>query len=208
MWKLSYFTTDCLVGLVTRYYFLSEGFCLKVAVLSLWGALSDERMNPQFAVQSLNGPSRSEPITILYCLIWDSPQLWGLGCRNKVIINKVVHPGIGFPLHRLLRLAGLQYAGFLFGWFSNLKMEVIRSSETSVHIRDYTVLYPRIWQHLTFNVDKGTKLWAFVGWTLAIYFNLMLPGNLLGTYVRQTNARSLSLSAKVMPLRATKTVLF
>jgi hypothetical protein len=31
------------LGLVTIYYFLSEGCCLKVAVLSLWGALSDER---------------------------------------------------------------------------------------------------------------------------------------------------------------------
>jgi hypothetical protein len=48
----SYFTIDgqsvCLgveptLGLVTRYYFLYEGFSLKVAVLSLWGAISDER---------------------------------------------------------------------------------------------------------------------------------------------------------------------
>jgi hypothetical protein len=31
------------LGLVTRYYFLSEGCCLKIAVLSLWGALSDDR---------------------------------------------------------------------------------------------------------------------------------------------------------------------
>jgi hypothetical protein len=31
------------LGLVTRYYFLSEGCFLKFAVLSLWGALSDER---------------------------------------------------------------------------------------------------------------------------------------------------------------------
>jgi hypothetical protein len=36
--------------LVTRYYFLPEGCCLKVAVLSLWGALSDER--PRFAIVS------------------------------------------------------------------------------------------------------------------------------------------------------------
>jgi hypothetical protein len=57
------------VGLVTRYYFLSQGCCLKVAVLSLWGALSGEREGLQFAVQSLNGKSRSEPVTILYCLI-------------------------------------------------------------------------------------------------------------------------------------------
>jgi hypothetical protein len=35
------------------------------------------RMGLQFAVQSLNGPSRTEPVTILYCLIWDSPNLEG-----------------------------------------------------------------------------------------------------------------------------------
>jgi hypothetical protein len=34
---------------VTRYYFLPDGFCLKVAVLCLWGALSDERTGLQFA---------------------------------------------------------------------------------------------------------------------------------------------------------------
>jgi hypothetical protein len=32
-----------ILGLVTRYYFLSEGCFLKVTVLSLWSALSDER---------------------------------------------------------------------------------------------------------------------------------------------------------------------
>jgi hypothetical protein len=57
------------LGLVTRYYFLLEGCCLKVAVLFLWGALSDERTDQQFAVQSLNGPGRTEPVTILYCLM-------------------------------------------------------------------------------------------------------------------------------------------
>jgi hypothetical protein len=65
--------SSTLVGLATRYYFLSECCCLKFAVLYLWGALSDERTGLQFAVQSLNGPSHSEPVTMLYCLIWDSP---------------------------------------------------------------------------------------------------------------------------------------
>jgi hypothetical protein len=74
----SYFTTDsqsvCLgfeptLGLATRYYFLSECCCLKFAVLSLCGALSDERTGLQFAVQSLNGPSPAELATIFYCLI-------------------------------------------------------------------------------------------------------------------------------------------
>jgi hypothetical protein len=65
--------SSSLVGLATRYYFLSECCCVKFAVLFLWGALSDERTGLQFAMQSLNGPSRAEPITTLYCLIWDSP---------------------------------------------------------------------------------------------------------------------------------------
>jgi hypothetical protein len=76
--KSDYFTTDgqsvCLgveptLGLVTRYYFLSECFCLKFAVLSLWSALSDEMLYLQLVVQSLNGPNSVEPVTILYCLI-------------------------------------------------------------------------------------------------------------------------------------------
>jgi hypothetical protein len=46
-----------------------------MVVLFLWGALSDERTGLQFAVQSLNGPSRAEPVTILYCLILDSTNL-------------------------------------------------------------------------------------------------------------------------------------
>jgi hypothetical protein len=57
------------LGFLTKYYFLSEVCCLKVAVLSLRGTLSDERMGLQFAVQSLIGPSRAESVTILYCLI-------------------------------------------------------------------------------------------------------------------------------------------
>jgi hypothetical protein len=57
------------LALLTRYYFLSEGCCLKVAVLFLWGAITDERTGLQFAVQSLNGPSPAEPVTILYSLI-------------------------------------------------------------------------------------------------------------------------------------------
>jgi hypothetical protein len=100
-WSRSYFTTDSqsvsqyvlvwstLVGLETRYYFLSECCCMKFAVLYLWGALSDERTGLQFAGQSFNGPSRSEPVTILYYLIWDSPNLKGqvpvfISPRNRV----------------------------------------------------------------------------------------------------------------------------
>jgi hypothetical protein len=81
--------SSTLVWLATRYYFLSECCCLKFAVLFLWDALSDERTGLQFALQSLNGPSRSEPAAILYCLIWDSTNLKGqvpvfISPRNRV----------------------------------------------------------------------------------------------------------------------------
>jgi hypothetical protein len=36
--------SSTLVGLVTRYYFLSECCCLRFAVLYLWGVPSDERL--------------------------------------------------------------------------------------------------------------------------------------------------------------------
>jgi hypothetical protein len=41
------------LAFMTIYYFLSEGCCLKVAVLSLWGALSDERSGLSFIMLSL-----------------------------------------------------------------------------------------------------------------------------------------------------------
>jgi hypothetical protein len=55
----------------------------------MYSSLSDERTGLQFAVQSLNGPSRAEPVTILYCLIWDSPNLEDqvpifISVRNRV----------------------------------------------------------------------------------------------------------------------------
>jgi hypothetical protein len=37
-----------ILGLMTRYYFLSEGCFLKFAILSSWGALSDERLGLSF----------------------------------------------------------------------------------------------------------------------------------------------------------------
>jgi hypothetical protein len=87
--------SSTLVGRTTRCYFLSECCCLKFAVLFLRGALSDERTGLQFAVQSLNGPSRAEPITILYCVIWDS----GPGSRIYIPQEQgrpVIPPGTGF----------------------------------------------------------------------------------------------------------------
>jgi hypothetical protein len=67
--------------------------CRNVAVWNLrsclLGALCDERTGLQFAVQSLNGPSRPKPETILHCLIWDFPNLEGqvpvfISPRNRV----------------------------------------------------------------------------------------------------------------------------
>jgi hypothetical protein len=72
LWSVSqpaYLGVEATLGLVTSYYFLSEGCCLKFAVLFPWGALSDERTRLQFAVQSLNGPSRAETVTIRHCPI-------------------------------------------------------------------------------------------------------------------------------------------
>jgi hypothetical protein len=83
---------------VTRYCFLSEGWCLKDAVLFLWGALSHEGKGLQFAMQSLNGPSRAEPLTILYFLIWDFPKPEG-PCSHIYILQEqgrpVTLPGSG-----------------------------------------------------------------------------------------------------------------
>jgi hypothetical protein len=49
-------------GTCDRYYFMSE-CCLKFAVLCLWGALSDEKTDLEFAVYSLKGSIRAEPVS-------------------------------------------------------------------------------------------------------------------------------------------------
>jgi hypothetical protein len=41
---------------------------VKVAVLFLWGALSDERTVLQFEVQSFSGPSLAEHVMLFVCL--------------------------------------------------------------------------------------------------------------------------------------------
>jgi hypothetical protein len=51
--------SSTLVGLATRYYFLSEGRFLKVTVLSMWGALSDERYGLLFVILSLKYSDRT-----------------------------------------------------------------------------------------------------------------------------------------------------
>jgi hypothetical protein len=106
--------SSTLVGLVTRYYFLSECCCLKFLVLYLWDALSDERTGLQFVVYSLNGLSRSEPVTTLYSLIWDPPNLEGqvpifISPRNRVAQLYPPAHWVPFTLSlttRFLRLEG------------------------------------------------------------------------------------------------------
>jgi hypothetical protein len=96
--------SSTLVGLATWYYFLSECCSLRAAALFLWGALFDEGTGLQFTVQSLNGPSRAEPVTILYCLIWDSLNLEGqvpafISPRNRVA--KLYPRALGWILRKI-----------------------------------------------------------------------------------------------------------
>jgi hypothetical protein len=50
-WRCQYvLVSSTLVGLATRYYLMSQCCCLKFEALFLWGALSDERTDLQFAV--------------------------------------------------------------------------------------------------------------------------------------------------------------
>jgi hypothetical protein len=87
--------SSALVGLASRYYFLSECCCLKFAVLFLWGRPLWWRTGLQFAVQSLNGPSRAEPLTILYCLIWYSPNLESRESKVEVTLRLTGSQSIG-----------------------------------------------------------------------------------------------------------------
>jgi hypothetical protein len=100
--------SSTLVGLVTRYYFLSECCCLKFAVLYLWSALSDVRTGLQFAgvITQWSESLRTRNHTLLSHL--KLPQPGGLGSRSYIPQEQggpVIPPGIGFPLRRLLRLA-------------------------------------------------------------------------------------------------------
>jgi hypothetical protein len=52
----------------------------------------------------------------------------GLKVFTAVVTNVSIFWDIALPSHLL-------HSDFLLGWFSTVKMEVIHSSETSVHIR-------------------------------------------------------------------------
>jgi hypothetical protein len=58
-----------ILGLVIRYYFLSEGCFLKFAVLSFWGALSDERSGLICLSRSTNLPLFTSNIYVTCVLI-------------------------------------------------------------------------------------------------------------------------------------------
>jgi hypothetical protein len=63
--------------LVTRYYFLSEGCCLKDAVLSLCGALSDERSGLLLQTMTSDRPDlSSERAPQRCCLVSLRRPLW------------------------------------------------------------------------------------------------------------------------------------
>jgi hypothetical protein len=104
----SYFTTDGQSVSTSSYRAplwdlrLDITSCRNVAVWNLrnlWGALSDERMCLQFAVQSLNGPSHAEPVTIHYSLIWDFPNLEGEG-ECEVTLRLTVSQSVSMSWRR------------------------------------------------------------------------------------------------------------
>jgi hypothetical protein len=110
----SYFTTDSqsvsqyvfvsstLVGLATRYYFLSECCCLKFAVLFQWGALSDEDGSVICSVTTQWPESlRTRNHTLLSHLRF--PQAGGAGSRIYISQEQggpVTPPGTGSVVSR------------------------------------------------------------------------------------------------------------
>jgi hypothetical protein len=85
-WSVSQYVLvlSTLVGLATRYYFLSECCCLKFVVLYLWGALSDERTGLSMSKLLYDWLSVS--------MSWYRAPLWDLrpditSCRNVAVWN-------------------------------------------------------------------------------------------------------------------------
>jgi hypothetical protein len=103
--------SSTLVGLATRYYFLWECYCLKFAVLFLWGVFSNERTGLRFcsAITQWSESRRTRNHTLLSHL--RLPQPGGPGSRIYILQEQgdpVIPAGTGFPLRRLWRLAGLR----------------------------------------------------------------------------------------------------
>jgi hypothetical protein len=77
---------------MTWCYFLSEDCYLKVAIfVSGVGGHSDERTSLKSVVQSLNGLGSAKYVTLLYCLIWDSPNLEGQNQYKTGYTNQTQH---------------------------------------------------------------------------------------------------------------------
>jgi hypothetical protein len=140
--------------------------------LFLWGAFSDERTGLQFAVQSLSGPGRAEPVTILCCLIWDSPQPEGPGSRIYIPQKQrgpVILPGTGFLLRRLLRLAGLW-------WRYSNPPRTWRTESPHIYTRSFPAAYST-YSSEYFVQNSLTNLWSiFNSYGVKLDFrNAMLP---------------------------------
>jgi hypothetical protein len=82
-----------ILGLVTRYYFLSEGCFLKFSVLSFWGALSDERSGLSFVflyrsrrLSYFTTDSQSVNMSWYRVPFWDlRPDI--ISCRHVAVWN-------------------------------------------------------------------------------------------------------------------------
>jgi hypothetical protein len=93
-------------------------FCQAVSGLLMWDALSDDRTGLLSTIASglrqlvILGPSPVGINHILLSQIRHSPKLWGPGPRIFIPQDQggpIIHPGIGFPFHRPLRLAGIRW---------------------------------------------------------------------------------------------------
>jgi hypothetical protein len=65
-----------------------------------------------FLACTFSGPSPSGLMATFYCLTFKTPPTWRPGPSIYVLPEKgspVMPPGTGFPFHRLLQLAGLQW---------------------------------------------------------------------------------------------------
>jgi hypothetical protein len=72
---------------VARYYFLSNGCCLKVAVLSLWGALSDERSGLSLSFSACSNLSIFKSSIYVSCVL----QFSNLYTLYKKLFSVLAH---------------------------------------------------------------------------------------------------------------------
>jgi hypothetical protein len=102
------------LGLTTRFY-----YCQTVAGLLMWDALSDERTSLPFTIAAGPREHRHSWVRVLrdswpYFTVSDSRLPQPRGPDPSIYIpqeqdDPVTPPGTGFPLRRLLRLAGLRW---------------------------------------------------------------------------------------------------